>query len=124
MIRSARFLLACSFATATAAPGFAQFLIGVQQNGQAVGVANGGTIAMNAPAVGQAASATVTMTNLGTDTVSFAAAPQILGSGNFTSDAAPATVTSSPGHSRKPPQRVPPRRRAWSTSRWSAPLPT
>jgi len=94
MIRSARFLLACSFATATAAPGFAQFLIGVQQNGQAVGVANGGTIAMNAPAVGQAASATVTMTNLGTDTVSFAAAPQILGSGNFTSDAAPATVTS------------------------------
>ena len=54
---------------------------------------NSQTCLLYTSAVGQAASATVTMTNLGTDTVSFAAAPQILGSGNFTSDAAPATVT-------------------------------
>jgi hypothetical protein len=94
MTRSARLLLALSFATATASPGFAQFLISVQQNGQAVGVANGGTITVNAPAVGQTATATVTLTNLTTPTVSFAAAPQILGSGDFTADATPVSVTS------------------------------
>lgn len=94
MMRSARFFLALSFAAATAAPAFSQLLISVQQNGQAVGVANGGTITVNATAVGQTATATVSMTNLGTATVSFAGAPQILGSGDFTSDAAAVSIAS------------------------------
>ena len=94
MTRSARFLLAVFFAAATAAPGFAQFLISVQQNGQAISIANGATITVNAPAVGQNATATVTLTNLSTSTVNFLGAPQILGSGNFSSDATPGSVTS------------------------------
>jgi hypothetical protein len=94
MMRSTRLFLALTFAAATASPGFAQFLISVQQNGQAVSVANGGTIAVNASAVGKPATATVTLTNLGASTVSFAAAPQILGSGDFATDAASTTVAS------------------------------
>jgi hypothetical protein len=94
IVRLARFFFAVSFAAMLATPAFAQFLISVQQNGQAVGVSNGGTIAVNAPAVGQSASAAVTLTYLGTTAASFGGAPQILGSGDFTSDAASVAVGS------------------------------
>jgi len=91
-VRLARFFFAVSCAAMLATPALAQFVISVQQNGQAVGVANGGTITVNAPAVGQSVSAAVTLTYVGTTSASFSAAPQILGSGDFTSDAKPVTV--------------------------------
>jgi hypothetical protein len=92
IVRLARFFFAVSFAAMLATPALAQFLISVQQNGQAAGVTNGGTVTINAAAVGKSVSAAVTLTNVGATSASFSAAPQILGSGDFTSDAAPVTV--------------------------------
>jgi hypothetical protein len=61
----------------------AQFALSVQQNGQSSNIANGGVLTMNAPAVGQTASATVTVTYVGTGSVTFPSPVQFLGSSGF-----------------------------------------
>lgn len=80
---NARILFALSFTAALALPVHAQFAIVVQQNGQASAVGNGAAIALNAPALGQSAVATVVVTYVGTATASFSSAGQVFGS-NFT----------------------------------------
>jgi hypothetical protein len=79
---SLRLLLACCCASV---PALAQFAIRVDQGGHSSSVANGGTVSFNAPAVGQSLTATVTVTYLGAATATFAGAPQIFSSGDFSS---------------------------------------
>jgi hypothetical protein len=61
----------------------AQFSLSVQQNGQSSSIGNGGVLTMNATAVGQAASATVTVTYIGTGSATFPSPTQFLGSNGF-----------------------------------------
>jgi hypothetical protein len=75
-----------------AAPLLGQFAITVQQNGQAFSVANGGSIAFNAPAVTQSASATVTVTYLGAGMAVFALPAKLTGSSSFSGVPGPASL--------------------------------
>jgi len=61
----------------------AQFALSVQQNGQSSTVGSGGVLTMNAPGIGQTASATVTVTYIGTGTATFPSSVQFLGSSGF-----------------------------------------
>jgi hypothetical protein len=81
------FLLIATALTTLAVPASAQFGITVQQNGQAFSVASGGTITLNAPAAGQTASATVTLTYLGANRAQFPSAATILGPTSFSTTA-------------------------------------
>jgi hypothetical protein len=97
-------------AIALAVPASSQLLIRAEVDGQASTVSNGGSLTLNAPAVGQAASATITLTYLGTTSAAFSAAPQIFGSGDFTASN-PGAVTLSSAQSasftlRFTPQRI------------------
>ena len=53
------------------APLCAQFSITVHQNGQAFSISNGGAVTLNAPAVGQPATAIISLTHLGNNTATF-----------------------------------------------------
>jgi hypothetical protein len=81
------------FSLSLAAPLLAQFAVTVQQNGQAFGVALGGNIALNAPAVGQSAAASVTLTYLGAGMAVFPAAAHLTGSANFTGSTKSTSLT-------------------------------
>ena len=72
-----------SLTVASAGMLHAQFNIVVESNGQASGVANGGSLTLNAPAVGQTATAKVTFTFIGAGSVVFPGAAQVLGSTAF-----------------------------------------
>jgi hypothetical protein len=78
-----RFPLVLCLALCAVAPLRAQFGLTVQINGQAIAIPNGGSITMNAPAVGQSVTATVSLTYLGTGKATFQTA-QIVGSTSFT----------------------------------------
>jgi hypothetical protein len=93
-----KLLAGLSLAIALAVPASSQFLMRVDQNGQSSTLANGGTLALNSPAVGQAVSATVTLTYIGASAATFSTAPQVFGSGAFTVSN-PGSVTLSPTQS-------------------------
>lgn len=77
-----------------AAPAFSQFLLRVDQNGQSTTISNGGGLLFTSPAVGQAASAKLTLTYIGSTTAVFDTAPQVFGSGDFTvSSSGPVTLS-------------------------------
>jgi hypothetical protein len=79
-----KLLAGLSLAIALAVPASSQLLLRVDQNGQSSILANGGTVTLNSPAVGQAVSATVTLTYIGVSVANFGAAPQVFGSAGFT----------------------------------------
>ena len=93
-----KLLAGLSLAIALAVPASSQFLIRVDQNGQVSSLANGGTLILNSPAVGQSVTATVTLTYIGASVATFSAAPQVFGSGGFTVSN-PGSVTLSPTQS-------------------------
>ncbi len=81
-------------ASILAAPAFSQFLLRVDQNGQSTTISNGGGLLFTSPAVGQAASAKLTLTYIGSTTAVFDTAPQVFGSGDFTvSSSGPVTLS-------------------------------
>lgn len=92
-----RFPAAIALAIALAGPLSAQFVITVQENGEAVSVADGGTITLNAPAAGQSVTATVSVTfigtSTGTSTAIFPTAGTILGPTSFSADAPAMTLS-------------------------------
>ena len=90
---SLRYFFALSIAAFLSVPAFGQFNISVQQNGQASNVANGAAIVLNSAAVGQNATATVTITNASANNVVFGAAAQLLGSPTFTATDTAVTLT-------------------------------
>ena len=93
-----KLLAGLSLAIALAVPASSQFLLRVDQNGQSSIVANGGTLTMNSPGIGQTVTATLTLTYLGTSLATFDAAPQVFGSGGFTVSN-PAPVALAPAQS-------------------------
>lgn len=93
-----RFLYTCSLALVLASPAFSQLFLRVDQGGQSSVVANGGVVTLKSPAVGQAVSATVTVSYLGVSSAAFSSSAQVSGSGDITVSGA-SGVTLSPTQS-------------------------
>jgi hypothetical protein len=74
----------CSLALALASPAFSQLFLRVDQGGQSAVVANGGGVALKSTAIGQAVSATLTISYIGASSATFVSSPQISGSGDIT----------------------------------------
>jgi hypothetical protein len=91
-----RSLFALVLAIASSAPASAQFAITLQQNGQALNVANGASLTLNAQDTGQIALATVKMTYLGNTMARFPSAAQLLGSTSFTVTGSASATTLNP----------------------------
>ncbi len=80
-----RRLLLLALLAASLAP--AQFLVRVEQNGQAFTSSNGSVLAFNAAGVGQTSSAVIRVTYLGSTRATFASLPQLIGSKDFSTSA-------------------------------------
>ncbi|MCX6595960.1 MAG: choice-of-anchor D domain-containing protein [Acidobacteria bacterium] len=65
----------------------AQFLVRVEQNGQAFTSSNGSVLGFNSTGVGQTSSAVVRVTYLGQTRATFASIPQLIGSKDFSTSA-------------------------------------
>jgi len=79
-----RLLHTFSLTLVLASPAFSQLFLRVDQGGQSSVVANGGVVTLRSPAIGQAVSATVTVSYLGVSNAAFSSSPQISGSGDIT----------------------------------------
>jgi hypothetical protein len=83
MMPSIRLSLAFGIALCAVLPLQAQFNLTAVVNGQGTQVSDGGAIAMNAPAVGQSVTATLTITYLDQGSVMFPSQAQLMGSTSF-----------------------------------------
>lgn len=83
-------LLLLAVLAAAVAP--AQFLVRVEQNGQAFTSSNGSVLGFNSAGVGQTSTAVVRVTYLGLTRATFAAIPQLIGSKDFSTSSSESAI--------------------------------